>query len=541
MASRKLALAVFAASGISAMGGCAGSPVPDPQTGSPALEERFSREELLEDVAFLFSTIETIHPDPYHALDPSEAALARRTLARTLRDGMTRLDFWRLAAPVVAGLRDGHTRLGEPEEEWNHVWSTGSNVFPLTLALDPSGATVRADLSAEKRLPPGTRIRRINHRPIGELVREAMAPLSFERDAVRLWVLNTRHTARMFFLIWGWTGPFTVEAELASGEPVVATLPAISSEVWRSEAEAAGLWSAGPSTAPPPYSFALVADGQLGYIDIRSHSDPASFERFLEEAFTALRDHSPRALVIDLRRNPGGSSVLGDRLVEYLTDRPVRQFSRIHVRASAPVKAEHRARLPRPLRWFPAGAFRLLHRNFAALLAAPDGAIVDWTEEERSAGPNPLRWHGPVFALVGLNTFSAAVDLAAMLQDYELATIVGEETGGLASSYGDFHTARLPHTGLRIDVSTKFYVRPSGIADGRGVVPDLPVPAVRDVALSDDPAIHRILEVLAAKRRPAAPKAVCVSYLRFGPVCFRGPADMGHLEDPHSPRPLRMA
>lgn len=495
---RTLALAVFVAIGLLGKGGCARSPkLPNPQSGESALEERFTREELLEDVAFLFSTIETIHPDPYDVFDPSEAAKTRHTLEDSLRDGMSRLEFWRLATPVVAQLRDGHTRLGAPEEEWNHVWSTGSKVFPLVLAFDRTGAMVRADLSNEGCFPPGTKIRRINDRSVAELVREGQATMSFERDAVRLWALNRRQT-EMIFLVWGWTGSFTVVAELASGETVMATLPSITSEAWLSAAEAAGLRAADPSS---PYSFSIEADGQLGYIDFRSHSDPVAFKRFLEEAFTALRDHSPRALVIDLRHNAGGSSELGDQLVEYLTDRSVRQFSRINVRASAAVKEQHRARLPRLLRWLPNGVFRLLHKDLGALLSAPNGAIVNWIPEEQNSGSNVLRWNGPVFALVGLNTFSAAADLTALLQDYDLATIVGEETGGLASSYGDFLSMPLPHSKLKLDVSTKFYVRPSGVVDRRGVVPDLLVPASGDVELSDDPAVHRILEDLATGSR----------------------------------------
>lgn len=512
------------------------------------MNEGFSREQLLDDAGLIFTAIEAIHPDPYHAFDPSAAALARHTLEDLLRDGMTRLEFWRLAAPVVAHFRDGHTRLGAPEEEWNHVWSTGSNVFPLVLAFEGSGATVRADLSGDGFLPPGTRIRRINGRPVAELVREGTATLSFERDAVRLWALNRRQTANIFF-VWGWTGPFGVAAELVSGEAVTATLPAISSEAWLSAAEAAGLRAAGPS--PPPYSFSIEADGQLGYLDFRSHSDPVAFKRFLEEAFSALREHSPRALLIDLRHNAGGSSELNDPLVEYLTDRPVRQFSRMNVRASAAVKEQHRARLPRPIRWLPAGAFRLLHRDLGALLSAPDGAIVHWIPEETSAGRNRLRWHGPVFALVGLNTFSAAADLAAMLQDYELATIVGEETGGLASSYGDFLRMPLPHSQLTLDVSTKFYLRPSGVVDRRGVVPDLLVPATGDGDLSDDPAIQQIVEVLATEREAAAYMAEIEALCEreggrlwgvslCGPVVLADPATgkvVTNRPEPDAPRP----
>jgi C-terminal processing protease CtpA/Prc len=107
-----------------------------------------------------------------------------------------------------------------------------------------------------------------------------------------------------------------------------------------------------------------------------------------------------------------------------------------------------------------------------------------------------------VYVLIGINTFSAAADLAAAFQDYGLATLVGEETGGLASSHGDSYTAILPHTRLRLDVSTKFYVRPSGVAGGGGVVPDVHIAAGTEWTLDDDPAIRWILRNLAGELTP---------------------------------------
>jgi C-terminal processing protease CtpA/Prc len=57
----------------------------------------------------------------------------------------------------------------------------------------------------------------------------------------------------------------------------------------------------------------------------------------------------------------------------------------------------------------------------------------------------------------------------------EAGKIVGEETGGLASSYGDVFSCRLPNSGLRLGISYKYFLRPGGFDDGRGVIPDIPI------------------------------------------------------------------
>jgi C-terminal processing protease CtpA/Prc len=98
---------------------------------------------------------------------------------------------------------------------------------------------------------------------------------------------------------------------------------------------------------------------------------------------------------------------------------------------------------------------------------------------------------------------TGSADLAAALQDYRLATLLGQETGGLASSYGEFMRSALPHTGLRLNVSYKYFVRPNGLEDGRGVIPEMLLPEVRGAADSDS-ALDRVLELLEPSCVPQA-------------------------------------
>jgi hypothetical protein len=467
----------------------------------------FTRAQLLDDAAFLFRTIEQVHPAPYLRLDSSGARSVRRArgaFEAALTDGMGRLDFWRLAAPVVALLRDGHTALLPPREQLERQRRFGSTMFPLVLRLDSVAATVRADLSYVDRLPDSTRILAINGRPMAELIGEGMATLPYERDELRLWALN-RTFADMIPTAWGWTGPFVVSAVLPSGESMTDTIAAISSEEWTNAARTANLLG----RPAAPYTFSYLADSTLGYIAFGSHVDPADFSGFLERTFAHLRRRAPRALVIDLRHNAGGSSEPGDKLLSYLTSNPRPQFSRIDLKASKAVKDEQRRRIPRLFRWLPAWVLGILDGRLA-FLRSPDGAIVRWPAEKDVVRRESLRWKGPVFVLVGLGTYSSGADLAAALQDYGIATIVGEETGGLASSFGDTHRALLPNTGLQLNVSYKYFIRPSGVEGMRGVIPDLPAPSAPTATLEQDSTIVRVLEALKHDRPTAQNRGLSV-------------------------------
>ena len=92
--------------------------------------------------------------------------------------------------------------------------------------------------------------------------------------------------------------------------------------------------------------------------------------------------------------------------------------------------------------------------------------------QPQSSGP---RFGGRVFLLTGPNTFSSAADFAAVVKDYEIGTIIGEETGGLRQCFGDRLRFSLPYSGIGFGVSHKrFYAPiPKPGDDLRGVVPDV--------------------------------------------------------------------
>ena len=98
-----------------------------------------------------------------------------------------------------------------------------------------------------------------------------------------------------------------------------------------------------------------------------------------------------------------------------------------------------------------------LTRPLLALLAAWDGASPD---------------HG-LFVLIGRATFSAAVVLAAELERYTGAVLVGEPTGGRPNQYGEIETFALPHSGLTVSYAS-WYFQTSDPWDARPwVTPDL--------------------------------------------------------------------
>jgi hypothetical protein len=466
--------------------------------GRPAdeasLERSFTRAELLADTEHLYRMIETVHPDLYAHLDRGRSDSLRTVLEDSLRDGMDRLDFWRRLATVVARFGDGHTSMSLPGERLNRYLESGGPLFPWDLDLQDRRAYVTRDYLPEPILTAGTEVTAINGVPVPVLVDELVPLLSAERWSTRIeWLQDNLRV--LFPLLYGWGEVFVLDTVTPDGTPRHHEAAGAPLDTLRARAQRQ---TGRPSTPrPPAWTFTRIEDGRIGYLDFRSFSDPEGFDRFLEETFAGIRHDPVEALIIDLRQNGGGNSALGDALLGYLTDRPFVQVARMDIRMSRPIKAYYRSMAPWWVRWLPAWVAGLYSDQARRMFGARDGEIVSFDLDPMTPGSNHLRYRGPVYVLVGARTFSSATMFAATVKDYGFGTLVGEETGGLASHFGDVYTFYLPETRLAVGVSHKRFLRPSGVDDGRGVLPDLEVAVTpADVEAGRDPVLEATLHLI---------------------------------------------
>src|SRR5690606_33237662 len=171
--------------------------------------------------------------------------------------------------------------------------------------------------------------------------------------------------------------------------------------------------------------------------------------------------------LIDLRANPGGDNSFSDHMVAWFADRPFRFSSSFRIKVSDAAVAANRKRLDAQ-----GGGRDTVSAQLAAAYAGkPPGSIVPYDVPEVAPRPAP-RFDGEVYVLIDRHTYSNAVLVAATVQDYGFATILGEESSDLASTYGAMETFTLPRTGIEVGFPKARILRPSGDPRPRGVIPD---------------------------------------------------------------------
>lgn len=201
-----------------------------------------------------------------------------------------------------------------------------------------------------------------------------------------------------------------------------------------------------------PVATGQMLDGNVGLVTIENFDARCASET--RQAVDSLLEQGAKALIFDVRNNPGGYATELVKVLDML---------------------------------LPAGeVFRTVSYTGKEQVDYSDEACLDV----------------PMAVLVNADSYSAAEFFAAALQEYEKAVIVGEQTVGKGYFQNTF---RLPD-GSAVGLSTGKYFTPQGRnLAGVGVTPDVAVPVEQETAAliyynrltpQEDPQILAALECL---------------------------------------------
>lgn len=465
-----------------------------PLRAAPPLDEVIPAAAIRADFVDLYRRLRGAHFNLYaRAARPAYDRLYRTNLA-AIRRPETRFEVARRFQRFVAFGRVAHARIDTAYGAWRAYLDAGGAAFPLNLRVVGGRAFVVANASGLDSIAVGDRVTALDGRPVGEWLARARRNLSADTD----YMANALLELDLPMLLWLETGPrptYRLRLRRPNGSLVSIVVPARAREQMRAAA-----------AAQPPRLDLSASDrsarmiGDVAYLrpgafydaapDAADPYDNSGFRRFIDDAFDRFLAAHARALIVDLRDNPGGDSSFSDLMVSWFATRPYRFNSAFRIRASAEAAAANEARLATAT----AGT-AAVSRRFAALYArTPPGGIGE-LETPLTPPREGRRFTGPVYVLVNRNSFSNAVAVAATIQDYRFGTILGEETSDLATTYGAMESFTLPRTGLVVGFPKAEIVRPNGNRSPRGVVPDLAIETpLREGP--DDPVLRRALALV---------------------------------------------
>ena len=424
--------------------------------------------DLRADFADLYTSLQAAHFDLYVHRPKAEYDALYAQMRADIRAPLTRAEAEILFQEFVAYGCVAHANIAFPAAEWEAYRAGGGKSLPVSIRFIGDHLMIATDMSGGGL--GGARILSLNGIAAADLESRLTAHLS----ADNAYLARTMLEFMILPLLWLELGPvdeFVLEIETPDGARRTVTLPALSRDTL--------------AAAPESEVFELDWNerryeimGAVGYLrpgpfyDNRPGTadmwDTSAFTAFIDEAFTAFLAADVPAVLIDLRSNPGGDNSFSDHMVAWYADAPFRFASHFYVRVSAEAAASNARRL------VPGDSQSISARFAAAFSQAAPGEIIDFDlgDSPPRAGQN---YDGRVYLLIDRHSYSNTVTVAALSQDYGLATILGEETSDLASTYGAMEQFTLPRSGIEVNFPKAHIIRPGGDEASRGVVPDIAI------------------------------------------------------------------
>ncbi|MBZ4191445.1 S41 family peptidase [Niabella beijingensis] len=431
----------------------------------------FSPAELKEDLNYLRHLVSTVHVNPYSELTPAQYDSLFNNIAASLEDTATATALLKKIRPVMARLSDEHAQLNLKSALLDSAYRNAPVYLPFMLKKKGNTYCIDRCLGNAPAGYSGWEIRSINGVPVDELVSLcALATIGYPDQ-------RTETALHQFGYLYPWAaGTLTTVFNITSTTGKIITVPGIFLKDW----EAFFATQAVPACAE---RLSYTRYGDTGYINACSFDVKAegrysrdSIRAVIDGIFKQVKADGITQLIIDVSRNEGGSTAVGDYLISSIYHKPYLSYQ---------------------TNWKRSDEYLNLLRSWgfdnAPYAAAPVGKVLHFASERISPEPVPYPYNGKTVIVIGPATFSSAMNFATLIRDNHIATLAGQTpVNGHPTSFGEMFYTTLPHTQLFVRFGVKEHIRPSGRVADNYLRPDI---RLTDQQMSD---IHEMIRHIIA-------------------------------------------
>jgi hypothetical protein len=416
----------------------------------------FSPQMLREDLVYLRQQLFNVHADAFTEISKKEYQQIFEKIDKQIKEPMTALAFYQLVRPTVANLSDEHAQISLPKDLT--AYNNKPVFLPFTLKKAGSGFVIDTILSPNSGLKKNDIVTAINGIKITALIDRAAKYTTGYPD-------QRQHNAlKQFGYLYSIGGSLSEQFKIESkGRSII--VAAIPYSSWESYLKSI---FAGSANCDQLLTYRKI--GITGYINAcsfaaRGQNAFKAYEQAADSLFELAKKDGVKQVVIDVSRNTGGNSALGDFLIkqfyngEYLSYRMnwKRSNEYLDLIKSWGMKDENYEKLK---------PGEIMH-------SGPD---TPWMKGVKNLFP------GKVYIMIGSGTFSSAIMFATIIKDSKLATLIGEEPSeGHPTHFGEMYGTELPNTKLALRFGVKEWIRPLGKEAGNRLIPDILIPLNRPV------------------------------------------------------------
>lgn len=411
----------------------------------------YSKMQVEQDLDYAFIKLTNIHPIFLDKEELTDCQNKFSTIKESLKDSMTQNEVYLILAPLFASLNDGHTGVLTPTNDRSQYNKAEGKAFPFFVSIKKDSMYVSFYCGNDSSLfIGGEQILEINGIDATNIVHE-MQKLYGGKSIANKQKLIADKFRFLIWMVYEFDDNYNITIKNNQNEIQKITIPGITSDEFRQNIKRR------PKLTMKYYDLSFDKEKNAAILKIRTFADLKGFCSFAKSAFTEMKNKNVENLIIDVRNNAGGRSIVVDSLMNYLTKKEYSQYKEIETRVSNELIERYKEKYPERIEWI----------NQYSI-----NDLVSQDQITKHPKRNALSFNGNLYLLTNNTSFSAAATFAGLFKELKLGTIIGEETGGKISYYGDFWYNKTPNTEITFYVSPKLFIQYGGTDLNRGVIPD---------------------------------------------------------------------
>lgn len=467
--------------------------------------QKYTQAELKKDLIILRTALEEAHPGLYWYSSRSKIDSTFSSVEKRIKSPLTSAEFYRLTAPAVAQIRDGHTRLILPAVKKSLKQKEADKkrgkapLSQFNYKIINEKLFITSNTSADTALLRGSEIESIDGKPVNEVA--ANLKSLFSSDGFNETFKNRYVEKQLGGLFKTYYGKEDSIQLTVNGQDHLITYykksadsSLLKSKKYKNaekiEREKRRYRGFDENDKPLLDLNIIPGETKAAVLKVRSFSFPGDdHKRFFKESFKEIKSNNIKKVILDLRYNPGGRLNACKSLFSYLTDKKFTFLS----------DPEVKNKWYRSRRYFD-NKLMLNIQNFFLVKKTAKGYQARLNGVKPSK-PNKLHYDGDLYILINGYSFSASSLLAANLDGIKRGIFIGEETGGSYNkcTAGIIPLVTLPETRVKLRLPL-IKIAPAKTRDleGRGILPDYSVtPVLTDILYDKDTELDFTLKLIA--------------------------------------------
>ncbi len=433
--------------------------------------------QLQEDFKQLYADLKESHIDLFVNVNEEAYNAEFDNINQKLNTPLTKLQAHILFQKFVAFGKIAHANIGFPNDAYHVFRDSGGKAFPLYVEINGSQWFVAEDYSSLS-LQKGTEITHINALPVSSWLSTLHQYIAADTPSIASSLLEFQ-LPQYLWLMDMKAGAEEVQDNatltvVLDNQATTLNINYLSRDALQERIDAQQTESSSESSTLRDHRILPEKVGYLKPGPFYNAENPAdiwnneNFVTFINAAFEAFLDNDVTTLLIDVRNNPGGTNSFSDPLISWFADKPFKFASSFLIRSSRRAKESNQRRLQTSI-----GDTNSVSHQLAKAYEQNEYGIVFEFDIEEALPREGKRYNGNIIVLMDRTSYSNALSLAAIVQDYSFGTVVGENSADFATTYASIETFSLKHTGIEVGFPKAHIIRPSGDKKAGPVIPDI--------------------------------------------------------------------